>query len=47
MAGDTHLLNKVAAGGLQMPELFTAIDDAIEAVLLQCLCHCTKGWLDL
>lgn len=47
MAGDTYLLYKVAAGGLQMSELFTTVNDAIEAVLLQGLCHCTKGRLDL
>lgn len=47
MASGTYLLNKVAAGVLQMSELFTTVDDAIEAVLLQGLCHCTKGRLDL
>lgn len=41
------LLNKVATGGLKVPELFTAFDDAVEAVLLQGLCHSAKGGFDL
>ena len=32
---ETCLLNQIAAGGLQVPEVFATVYDAVEAVLLQ------------